>query len=153
MVGDGVLRDDLQNRARDDVAIAGRVHFVGQVAHYAVAPYYNCMDVLVLPSHTTPTWREQFGLVLAEAMLSQVTVVGSDSGEIPYVISDAGLVFPEGDVQALCECLQLLIDNPETRSELAYRGYKRAMEKYSTPALADEVYSIYQKLLNDEPTK
>ena len=80
-------------------------------------------------------------------MLSQVAVVGSSSGEIPHVIGDAGLVFPERDVQALRKCLQRLIDDPGMRRDLAHRGYERAMRKFSTPALADEFYSICQELL------
>ena len=61
----------------------------------------RALDVLVLPSLTTPSWKEQFGRVLQEAMACAIPVVGSDSGEIPHVIGDAGLVTPEGDAAAL----------------------------------------------------
>jgi glycosyltransferase involved in cell wall biosynthesis len=54
-------------------------------------------------------------------MASKVPVIGSDSGEIPYVIEDAGLVFPEGDVSALQNCLQQLMEQPElARSWLSW---------------------------------
>ena len=59
------------------------------------------MDVSVLPSLTRPNWKEQFGRTLAEAMSCETPVIGSDSGEIPHVIGDAGLIFKEGDAQAL----------------------------------------------------
>ena len=147
VVGDGELRGILDQQVQGGNLAGHRVHFVGRVEHDDVFAYYPCMDVLVLPSRTTPDWREQFGLVLAEAMLSQVAVVGSSSGEIPHVIGDAGLVFPERDVQALRKCLQRLIDDPGMRRDLAHRGYERAMRKFSTPALADEFYSICQELL------
>ena len=64
-------------------------------------PAYAQLDVLVLPSHTTPTWKEQFGRVIIEALWCGVPVVGSDSGEIPWLIglTGGGLVFPEGDVR------------------------------------------------------
>ena len=42
-------------------------------------------------------WKEQFGHVIIEAMACKVPVIGSDSGEIPHVIGDAGLIFPEGN--------------------------------------------------------
>jgi glycosyltransferase involved in cell wall biosynthesis len=50
--------------------------------------------VFVLPSHTTPVWKEQFGVVLIEAMFSHAAVVGSSSGAIPEVVGDAGVIFP-----------------------------------------------------------
>ena len=64
-----------------------------------MAAGYAQLDVLVLPSHTTPTWKEQFGRVIVEALWCGVPVVGSDSGEIPWLIelTGGGLVFPEGD--------------------------------------------------------
>ena len=146
LVGDGPQRAELEQWVQGN-SLSSQIYFVGRIPHDKVFSFYRCMDVLVLPSYTTPTDKEQFGLVLAEAMLSQVAVVGSSSGEIPHVIGDAGLVFPERDVQALRKCLQQLIDNPEARHELARRGYERAMRKFSTPALADEFYSICQELL------
>jgi glycosyltransferase involved in cell wall biosynthesis len=66
----------------------------------------NLLDLLVLLSRTTRRWKEQFGRVLVEARASGVIVVGSDLGEIPRVIGDGGLMFPEGDVPALLDALR-----------------------------------------------
>lgn len=150
-VGDGPLYQDLQAFLADRGPSA-KTHFVGYVPHDKVAPYVNCMDVLVLPSRTTLTWKEQFGLVLAEAMLSGVAVIGSDSGAIPEVIGDAGLIFPEGDVAALAACLKRLQADPTLRSDLAERGRQRALAKFSTLALADQFHRFCADLLTDNHT-
>ena len=60
------------------------------VAHDDVPEYLNAMDLLCAPSQTTARWREQFGRMLIEAMACGVPVVASRSGEIPYVVGDAG---------------------------------------------------------------
>ena len=60
--------------------------------HDEVPAYLGAMDVLVAPSQTTWHWKEQFGRMLIEAFACGVPVIGSDSGEIPYVIGDAGRV-------------------------------------------------------------
>ena len=57
--------------------------------------FWQGIDLLALPSLTTPRWAEQFGRVLVEAMARGVPVVGSSSGAIPEVIGDAGLIVPK----------------------------------------------------------
>jgi glycosyltransferase involved in cell wall biosynthesis len=114
------------------------------------------MSTLVLPSETTYKfktltaigWKEQFGHVIIEAMACQVPVIGSNSGEIPHVIGDAGLVFPEGDPQALANCLLQLIENPELTQNLGEMGYQKAMAKYTNKVLAKQQLEFYQQLVN-----
>jgi glycosyltransferase involved in cell wall biosynthesis len=112
------------------------------------------MHTLVLPSETTydfqtmtaAGWKEQFGHVLIEAMACRVAVIGSDSGEIPNVIGAAGLVFPEGNIEALANRLQQLISAPDTREQLATAGYQRAMQHYTNQALAKDLLNFYHSL-------
>jgi glycosyltransferase involved in cell wall biosynthesis len=114
------------------------------------------MDVLALPSVETiqrnlVPWigiplREQFGRVLVEAMACGVPVVGSDVGEIPYVIGDAGLTFPGGDPAGLAECLVRLRDQPDLRADLAARGRQRATTEFGWDRAADRMWAVWQSL-------
>jgi glycosyltransferase involved in cell wall biosynthesis len=81
--------------------------------HEDVPDYLRLMNVVVLPSRTTPRWKEQFGRAATEAMACGVRVVGSDSGEIPHVISRfaGGTVFAEGDRGALLDALRRHLDD------------------------------------------
>ena len=88
--------------------------------------FFREIDVFVLPSISRPNWTEQFGRVLIEAMASEVVVVGSDSGEIPHVIGEAGLVFPEGDAPALCARLEELGASEDMRSPAGAAREERA---------------------------
>jgi len=67
-----------------------------------------------------------------------VPVVGSDSGEIPWVINSTGggLVVPEGAVDSLRDALVRLRDSPALRCELAERGGLSAREQFSVAAVA-----------------
>ncbi|MDJ0745438.1 MAG: hormogonium polysaccharide biosynthesis glycosyltransferase HpsO [Xenococcaceae cyanobacterium MO_167.B27] len=154
LLGRGVLQEQIETTATE-LGIKDRLIIVESVPHDEVPYYINLMDTLVLPSETTyqfktltaAGWKEQFGHVLIEAMASGVAVVGSDSGEIPNVIGDAGLVFPEGNTEALVNCLRELIEKPELVKELSNKGYARAMEKYTNQAVAREQLAFYQELL------
>lgn len=155
LLGRGKLQQQLIDWAVKN-GLKQRLMLVESVAHDQVHQYINLMDVLVLPSETTYQfktltsvgWKEQFGHVLIEAMACKVPVIGADSGEIPYVIDAAGLVFPEKNVAALQDCLTKLIENPELTEEFAEKGYERAIAHYTNKALAQELLNFYQRLLN-----
>jgi glycosyltransferase involved in cell wall biosynthesis len=93
-----------------------------------------------------PRWKEQYGRVIAEAMSCGIPVIGSDSGSIPAMIGADGLLFPEGNVQALANQLRELIDNPDLRAELARRGLERAKSHYSIEVQAREMSIAYRQL-------
>ena len=96
LVGGGPLRAELEELAQRP-GLGERTRFIEPQSSAAMPAQYHRIDALALPSLTRRNWKEQFGRVLVEAMASGVPVVGSDSGAIPGVIGDAGLLFPEGD--------------------------------------------------------
>ncbi|MGB3559140.1 MAG: hormogonium polysaccharide biosynthesis glycosyltransferase HpsO [Geitlerinemataceae cyanobacterium] len=154
LLGRGELRSQLENWAVDR-GLQDRIIWIESVPHDRVQEYINLLNVLVLPSETTNKfktltsvgWKEQFGHVLIEAMACRVPVIGSDSGEIPHVIGDAGLVFPEGNAEALKTCLVQLMENSKLADEFAQRGFERSMAQYTNKALAKKLLGFYQKIL------
>lgn len=135
LIGDGELRDRLEGQP-----IPGsRVNVIDGLGHERMAEGYAHLDVLVLPSRTTPTWKEQFGRVIVEALWCGVPVIGSDSGEIPWLIelTGGGLVFPEGDPAALTAALNELRAAPALRERLAGSGRAAVERMFSVPAATD----------------
>jgi glycosyltransferase involved in cell wall biosynthesis len=107
----------------------------------------NCFDVLALPSLTRSTWKEQYGRVIGEAMACGLPVVGSDSGAIPEVIGNAGLVVKEGDAGALASAIERLIQNRDEAVQLRNRAIERANTELSTKVMAERLHRFYQKVL------
>ena len=121
--------------------------FLPAVKSVDVPAYLAAMDVLALPSLTTPNWKEQFGRVLIEAMACEVPALGSDSGEIPHVIGDGGVVFHEGDVAELRARLAELQNSPELRRQLATNGRQRVLDHYTQAKVAEATAQVYRELL------
>jgi len=82
-----------------------------------------------------------------EAMACAVPVVGSTSGEIPRVIGDAGLTFPEGDWAALADQLARLQDDADRRAELGVRARTRVLSHFTHARIAEETVAVYRQLL------
>lgn len=152
IVGGGPLEPELRDWERKSQEGQGqggdRVRIITGVRHAQVPDWLNAMDVLAAPSRTTPRWREQFGRMLIEAMACGVPVVASDSGEIPHVVADAGLILPEADPQAWTRALAELLDDPNKRRELAQRGVERARSLYAWPVVAQAHRDFFAKLLS-----
>jgi glycosyltransferase involved in cell wall biosynthesis len=125
-----------------------RVVWGGQVPSADTPRALNSLDVLVLPSLTRRNWKEQFGRILIEAMACEVPIVGSSSGEIPHLVADTGLIFPEGDVEALRNALSKLMHDPELCLELGQKGRARVLAHYTQQQIAAETHAIYQRLLS-----
>lgn len=154
LLGRGELKDELLQKARA-ANLEDRIIIVESVPHHEVCNYINLMSTLVLPSETTYKfktltsvgWKEQFGHVIIEAMACQTPVIGSDSGEIPHVIGNAGMIFPEGNVDSLARCLTALMEDPELAHNLGQLGYAKAMSQYTNTALAKRQLDFYKEIL------
>ncbi|HET8674963.1 MAG TPA: glycosyltransferase family 4 protein [Blastocatellia bacterium] len=125
-----------------------RVRIVSGVRHDQVPAYINSMDLMCAPSQTTPQWREQLGRMLIEAFACGVPVVASDSGEIPYVVGDSGIVVGESDERGWARAIEELIGDSSRRAELANRGLDRARSTYVWPVVAKEHLAFFDELLS-----
>lgn len=146
MIGSGPLRDTIE-RWVVSRSLTERVRIVDAALHQHIPRYLNGLDALALPSQTTPRWKEQFGHVLIEAMACGVPVIGSDSGAIPEVIGDAGIVFPEGNADALREAICALEADSVRREQLGKAGRARVLSFYTHERVAAQTADFFQQVL------
>jgi glycosyltransferase involved in cell wall biosynthesis len=143
-IGEGQLESSIRQWA---VRHGDRVRVTTGVRHAEVPRYLNAVDVLCAPSQTTTHWREQFGRMLVEAFACGVPVIGSDSGEIPYVIGNSGLVVGEADEASWGKHLVDLLNSPSRRAELAARGLDEARKRFAWPIIARQYLDFFEEIL------
>jgi glycosyltransferase involved in cell wall biosynthesis len=124
----------------------GCVSIATGVTHAEMPEYLNAMDVLCAPSQATPRWREQFGRMLTEAMACGVPVVASDSGEIPHVVGEAGILLPEDDAARWTATLTRLAGDAGLRRDLADRGLRRARTEFGWTVVARRHLDFFDEL-------
>jgi glycosyltransferase involved in cell wall biosynthesis len=149
LCGSGSSEADLRQEAEKQ-QIADLVSWRGAVRHEVAPMAIAQFDVLVLPSRTTPTWKEQFGHVLIEAMAMGVPVIGSTSGEIPHAIGRSDLVFPEEDAHGLAAILERLICEPSWRQEVENYCLNRVQQYYSHEQIARRSLQLWQTILKQQ---
>src|SRR5262249_54797554 len=145
-IGNGPMKRVLEEQARR-LGVWDRAIFKSAVPTHEEPREMERLDGLVLPSPTLPNWKNQFAPVLPEAMSCETPVIGSSSGEIPYVIGDAGLVFKEGDAQELSACVKRLLGDPVFYADLAKKGRQRVLEHYTQEQIARQTYEVYLQMV------
>jgi glycosyltransferase involved in cell wall biosynthesis len=146
IVGDGSLREALE---RDVVErdLETRVRFRGFVGHDDLPAVYRTLDAVVVPSLASETWVEQFGRVVIEAMAMGVPVVASDTGALPEVVGDAGIVIPSGSPADIASAITQLRSDPVATAAMRERGLARARQ-YSWSTIAAAHQHLYESVLS-----
>ncbi len=130
LVGDGPLLPQLKELAQD-LGIADHTIFGEYVPPEEIPTLYASAWISVLPSVTTPHHKETWGLVVNEAFAQGVPVIASDcvgaaaDGFLEHNVT--GLVFPEGNVDALADRLNLLLTDPVLRDRLGKEAKQRLL--------------------------
>jgi len=130
-----------------EAGLAQQVEFIPPLPHAQVPDAIDRFDVLVVPSETTPTWKEQFGRVIVEAFSIGVPVIGSDSGSVPEIVGDAGLIFREKDHAQLAARIESLVSNTALLPAMSEKGRRRALEHYTWRRVAVMNRDIFLRVM------
>ncbi len=148
IVGTGDYENQVDQTAAQ-LGITDRILKLGFIPHGEAPRYLSAFDLLVLPSETQANWKEQFGRVIIEAMACGTPVVGSDSGEIPYLIKETGggVIFSEKNYEELADCLRQLIANQTFRQDLAEQGRKYVSTHYTNASITKRFIDVFSRFV------
>jgi len=139
--GDGYMAK-MQGLARA-LGIASKVTFTGILTGKDKLAAYKTAEVFVLPSYS-----ENFGMVVVEAMACKCPVIISNRVGIYREVRDAkaGVVIAP-KVSEIVSSITLLLENRKMREEIRNNGYVLVKSKYDIAEVADEMIKVYKTLV------
>lgn len=152
LVGEGKDRPAMMQRATH-LGIDHAVQFTGQVPHAQVPYLVSAADVAVapIPKMEQDLWLSP--MKLFEYMAAGTPVVASQLGQVGEVVQDEvnGLSVPSGDVSALANALNRLIENPDLRLRLSRQAREDAVQKYSWRCYLSRLEQVYETVIKHQP--
>ena len=136
------LQEERLKELARELALDGRVTFVGRRPPDAVARFMRESAVVVLPSRA-----ETFGAVLVEALASGTPVVATASGGPQEIVTDdVGRMVPADDPEALADALLNVLSEPDRFDPQRLREH--ALSRYSWSRIAETYLEVYADALD-----
>lgn len=131
----------------DEGALA-HATFTGMLRGEAKLAALSAADAWALPSYT-----ENFGLAVVEALAAGAPVVISDQVNIwPEIAAARAGVVVRCDAVELAAALARILNNPEDARATAARGRELVREQFAWPRVAARMRDVYREILKLAPT-
>jgi glycosyltransferase involved in cell wall biosynthesis len=141
IIGEGDQRGALESQV-SELGLGDRVFLPGYREDARI--YLACFNVFVLPSLT-----EGLPITLLEAMQARVPVVATEVGGIPEVLDNgrAGLLVQACEPHGLSEAIRVVYNDKKLLMELTNVAVERMATHYSSRAMANGYFSVYEKVV------
>lgn len=117
-------------------------------SHREMPAYINAADIVVVPSISTGSWKEQYGRVVPEAMACGRLVMVSDCGSLPELVDDSGIIFPQENVEVLAQHLRDSLSGPGIQKKYELLAQERAKKNFSIDRQKKLMHEIFLSYLS-----
>lgn len=139
--GEGPERRDLE-RLSQRLGLTDRIDFMGWISEEEKHRMLCECRMFVIPSV-----HEAYGMVAAEAMSYGKPVIASNTGGLPEVVGDAGMLIPPQDEKTLAEAINSLDGDAEKRLAMG-RAARERMKAFSWDEMARRTGVLYSELVS-----
>lgn len=141
VVGDGELRDELQERA---APLGDAVRFLGFRSDLTAIAAGTDLAVLSSDNEGTP-------VALIEAAAAGVPAIATDVGGVRDIVVDgvSGFVVPPGDVDALADAICAAAAQRPALRRMGLAARAHVADRFAAPRLTADVDALYRRLLHE----
>jgi len=138
--GEGPERRKLERLAQH-LGLTDRIDFMGWISEEEKHRMLCECRMFAIPSV-----HEAYGMVAAEAMSYGKPVIASNTGGLPEVVGNAGILVPPRDEKALADAINALDSDAEKRLTLG-KAAKERMRAFSWDEMAKRTGDLYTELV------
>lgn len=148
VVGEGSNRPEIE-AAIADKKLGDHVRLLGRVQDDLYEAAYNGSDVFVMPNIPVANNIEGFGLVVLEAALCELPVVGAETEGIKDAVANGknGILVPVKDISAFQHYISHFLNNPADAKAFGQHARKFTLDTYRWDSIADKYIEAYQQLI------
>ncbi len=143
VVGSG----EAENELKKYVALSGQnnIRFLGFKTGKELERLIDGSICTIVPSEC----HETFGLTVVESFARSRPVIVSDMGALPEIVTDGvdGFIFKAGDIEQLHDKLNWMAHHRNEAVEMGIRGYKKALNKFSSKRHYEEIMKVYNSII------
>lgn len=117
------------------------VHFSGVLTGNPLVEMIRTCRIAILPS----SWEEPFGGVSTELLAAEKSIITSRDGAFAEIVGNAGLTFPNGDVDALFRVMELLVNDQEMQVKQRKSCTDR-LNNFNEENIIDEYVELFREI-------
>ena len=137
LVGNGPIKDELKKEYSNQQ----NIHFLGW--RNDIPQILKSSDIFVLPS-----LKEAFGLVILEAMASEVPVIATNTGGVVDIIKDGktGYLVPPSSSEKITEAIRLILQNADQKRDIIASALENVKQNFTAERMTQNTIEVYDKI-------
>lgn len=151
IVGDGKRADIVKAYAKE-LGVADEVVFTGLVPHDQVADHYALLDAFVVARRDERAARVVTPLKPYEAIAMALPMIVADLPALREIANpdERGLAYPAGDIEALADTIERLMDDPALGARIGEAGRAWVSTTRRWADNGPRFREVYRKVLDEQ---
>lgn len=125
--------------------------FLGVIDREGIAKLYEQSIAGFVALHPAPNHMESLPIKMFEYMAAGVPVIASNFPVWQRIVEESGCGFcvDPFDIDAIVECIDFLIENPEEVLRMGEKGREAVISRYNWEAESEKLNNAYEQILSE----